>query len=462
VFGTEERAIAFSPAEVDLLFPGPFSRRQIVAYKLMKLAIGSLTASVFFSIWTWRFAVSYGNAVVGAALTLVFVNLLSTIVALLQETLEDGDFATARRLLQAGLVGAVAAIGLRVHRSDAPILDTLAALGASPVTRAITAPFRVFAHVFAASSLLELAGWTSACVALIGVATAVVFALDRGYLEAALTASRRRQERVTRVARSGIGALGGGGPVRAIPLPELAFLGGAGAIVRRQVLTAVRTSRGWLLLFALVVGYAFFVSRALDETRSGHANVLAGMLPGASVLLVLLPQMLRFDFRADLDQIDHLKTLPLTPRAIVLAELTTPVLALVGLAWLMLACLGMSSPIDGSLIAMAALGIVPIALLLVGLENFAFLILPSRLLGPNQAAVAFSGRRIVLMLSRLVFAGIGASLVAVVGVVTAVTTHSRTFTYAACWGTTFALGLGVAAAVAWAFVRFDVSQDMPG
>lgn len=36
VTGATDKAIAFTPGEVDLLFPGPFSRRQLLFYKLAK------------------------------------------------------------------------------------------------------------------------------------------------------------------------------------------------------------------------------------------------------------------------------------------------------------------------------------------------------------------------------------------------------------------------------------------
>ena len=41
-----ERAIYFSPSDVDFLFPAPFSRRQILLYKIL----GSVTAAVFIAL----------------------------------------------------------------------------------------------------------------------------------------------------------------------------------------------------------------------------------------------------------------------------------------------------------------------------------------------------------------------------------------------------------------------------
>ena len=38
-----ERAIYFSPSDVDFLFPAPFSRRQILLYKIL----GSFTAAIY-------------------------------------------------------------------------------------------------------------------------------------------------------------------------------------------------------------------------------------------------------------------------------------------------------------------------------------------------------------------------------------------------------------------------------
>ena len=42
LFGNEDRALAFSPPEIDFLFAGPFARRDLVLYKLVRVAIASL------------------------------------------------------------------------------------------------------------------------------------------------------------------------------------------------------------------------------------------------------------------------------------------------------------------------------------------------------------------------------------------------------------------------------------
>ena len=54
-----ERAIAFTPPEVDLLFPGPFTRRQLLGYKLLKSAAGAVVTATVCSIVFRRYVVKF-------------------------------------------------------------------------------------------------------------------------------------------------------------------------------------------------------------------------------------------------------------------------------------------------------------------------------------------------------------------------------------------------------------------
>src|SRR5881394_1673887 len=53
-----ERAIAFTPPEVDFLFPGPFTRRQLLGYKLLKSAAGAVVTATLFSMLFLRYTQS--------------------------------------------------------------------------------------------------------------------------------------------------------------------------------------------------------------------------------------------------------------------------------------------------------------------------------------------------------------------------------------------------------------------
>jgi len=87
---------------------------------------------------------------------------------------------------------------------------------------------------------------------------------------------------------------------------------------------------------------------------------------------------LRFDFRGDLDQIDHLKSLPVSGAAVSVGQLVTPTL-LMSLCHLAIvgSVLGVMRRSDPVLLTAAVL-CVPFNALLFGVENFIFLLFPTR------------------------------------------------------------------------------------
>src|SRR2546423_6933909 len=77
-----DKAIAFTPGEVDQLFPGPFSRRQVLAYKLTKSTLLAVLTGLLLSIALLRHAQYWIACFIGVFLSLVFVQFFS-IAALL-------------------------------------------------------------------------------------------------------------------------------------------------------------------------------------------------------------------------------------------------------------------------------------------------------------------------------------------------------------------------------------------
>ena len=59
VFSSSEGAITFTPAEVNLLFPAPLSRRQLLAYKVFLYFASSFASSLFMALFFRRFSTSY-------------------------------------------------------------------------------------------------------------------------------------------------------------------------------------------------------------------------------------------------------------------------------------------------------------------------------------------------------------------------------------------------------------------
>src|SRR5436305_4419573 len=77
-----EPAVTFTAVEVDFLFPGPFSRRELLAYKILGNMFSSLVTAIFLLIWLKRFAHSLGAAFLAVVLVLNFLQLFSMAVAM--------------------------------------------------------------------------------------------------------------------------------------------------------------------------------------------------------------------------------------------------------------------------------------------------------------------------------------------------------------------------------------------
>jgi hypothetical protein len=449
VFGNEDRAIAFSPPEIDFLFAGPFARRDLVLYKLTRVAIASLFGGILGVIGLSTVISSWPARLLGASLALFAINLFATAVALAREIVAESAYKAIRWGAAIVVFGAVLGVAYDVGT------DTLHGRLASAVVATALAPARVFAHVLAARSPGDLALWSAFGIALDMALVGAVLLLDKGYVEAALRASQRRQRLLDRVSKGTI-FLASSKSQAAMELRPLAILGPPGAIVRRHAVSAWRTSRSWMLRLGIGLGfYGFFLSRS----ALGATFILSSM---AMFLVILFPQLMRFDFRGDVDHLDDLKALPISFRAVALAELAVPTALFTALAM----ALGIAGALWFGLslasMAMITFAIPPLALGILALENFVFLLLPTRLFVPGQGgSLFFSGRRMLLMLLRLLLFTVGGGAGAGVAAIAWWITGSVTAAYFAAWGVAVLVALLLTEATARAFRSFDVSLDMP-
>jgi hypothetical protein len=457
LLGADDRAIAFTPAEVDFLFPGPFSRRDLVFFKLLRMTLGAILGGVFFAFMLKRMATSLPVAAAGAFMLLVFVNLLTMMVALLRDTVEERWHTLARRGSLALLLLGAASVVWYLQTSALPSFEAIKELADATPARVAFAPARVFAHVFAAESISEFVMWASACLGMIGGAVLAVLALDKGYMAAAFAASERRQARIARMGK-GL-AINTNKPARTLSIPGLGSIGPIGATIKRQLITAVRTSRAWMIVFAAAVAYGYLMSRLTINV--GRPVGAVGLLPGLVIATMMLPQMLRFDFRGDVDHIEGLKSLPISPIAAAAAQLAVPTAILSAQGLVVLGGVAVFVGLPLPVLLMAAFAVIPGATLLIALENLVFLLLPTRLFTHGQANATLSGRRFLYALARMGLLLVAAGFIGGIGLVAWMTTGSPWATFLASWTMGTLLACSILMAVAWAFDRFDVSADMP-
>ena len=159
-----ERAIYFSPADVGFLFPAPFSRRQILLYKIL----GNVTSAIFAALFVATSLIvcirSWPAAWVGVFLAWLVLNSLVMCVQLAAQCVTERAFSRSRQLLLGGLiVAAAAAMSQAASRGlDRPLQETLLHARQSAVAEIVLAPFAVFANIITAERLIpDALGWAA-------------------------------------------------------------------------------------------------------------------------------------------------------------------------------------------------------------------------------------------------------------------------------------------------------------
>jgi hypothetical protein len=464
---TGERAISFSPAEVDFLFCGPFSRRQLLAYKIAASVFGCLLTALFMTAVALPYGVWPPAAYAGLALTFLFLYLFGMVFGLVLNVVGARFASRRRRLVLAGLGLLVLAALLPLGR-ELPRLsprDLLEFLDGSPVMQAVLAPLGWFVQTVQAQNVQDLLAYGARALAVNALLVVLVFALDADYLEASAAASERVYARIQRIRRGGASA-GWYTPGKAgrLSLPSLPWWGGVGPVAWRQLTSALRSLRG-LTVFLGILGGALLVVSVLAmvggdrSTQPAVRVILATTL--AALSLISLPATLTFDFRGDLDRIDVLKTLPIAPWRIVVGQLTASVLLLGliqlgGLAGIQLLWGGMEQILLG-----AVLLCWPANFLTLGIDNLLFLWFPTRQVVATPGDFQMMGRQMLLLLTKFLALGVALGVAALVGLPAGLLAGSVPVGVAAAFVVLMGFAAGLVPLLALAFEHFDVARDTP-
>jgi hypothetical protein len=342
IFGVERRVLAFSPAEVTFLFPGPVTRRGLVQYKLLRNQVLILFNSL---LWTLilareRFGASpwLRSLSIWVLLTTIsFHRLGASFVR--TSLLEHGRIALRHRVVSLLLVGALV-IGAAWSIQDAmpdlaagwaggltTFLDALTDAAERPVPRVLLAPFRAMVRPLAAHTLGDWLRAAGPALGLLVLHYIWVIRADAAFEEASAEAALRRARLSSRE--------------RAAPslahrrLPALLRLAPVGwpaqALLWKNLLAVVRTRRARTVAGALAVGA--LVAALLSFEVTGSIAEVAGWLATtwAGLAIVIGPQWVRNDLRSDLLKLDLLRSYPLAGRAVVAAETAASTIVLTAL-----------------------------------------------------------------------------------------------------------------------------------
>jgi ABC-2 type transport system permease protein len=457
-----ENAVAFTGAEVDFLFPGPFTRRSLLGFKIIKSALGTVFTSLFFLVMLLRYSGSWFACIIGIWLTIQFMQLFAMAIVMVAQTVGERIYSAARRgvLLAVAAVAVIAAAPKLAGAINHGPIELMRQVHETIGGRILLTPFDVFARTLTAPRLFpDLVRWGGLALLIDVLMLAVVIGLDANYLETAAAVSQRRYERNSRARRGGIGVMSArsSASLRVMPLPWLA---GVGPIAWRQLVGALRSSRGVLLLLGIVALSAVTVITTQHHVKSSSS---IGPAIGTAIWINLLfVSMLRFDFRDELDRMDLLRSLPIRPAAVAAAELIAPVLLLTLMQMLLLLAMGVSGMAPWPFLFAAAAFTVPFNTLLAGIENLLFLMFPLRAAGLIAGDMQLFGRQMVVFFCKfiLLITGLaGASAFGIIGYILG--GKSWPAFGAVAWIGLCFVALGMIPLLARAYARFDPSVDTP-
>jgi Putative ABC exporter len=456
-----ERAVYFSPGEVNFLFPAPFGRRELLAYKVALSFVFSLPTTLFTTFVFQIYAHSFTAAFVGLLLTFQFMQLFVIIVNLAASAVGARLFTVGRRAAAVVLIllaGAVAwRVGLTPGRGAAT--EWLREAVHTDVWLAVSQPLRYFFDAFLSENLWPDLAWNGLLALLVDVALlGVVFGMDAQYMEASVSASARIYARIQRMRRVGPSAARDGWAVFSLPMAP--FWGGAGPIFWRQMTTASRGA-GRLLLAAAT----FTIVLTAVWTFAEHDNEMAAfgvLVSVAAVLMALLTVLAPFDFRGDVDQIALLKTLPAPAWRLALGQVLTPVLIFTLIQWTALAVVQWVAERPAPLLLAAAAFAPVYNFLLFSVENLLFLVFPTRIVATTPADLQAMGRNVLSQFAKMVGMGGAGVTAAVAGVLVYFLTGFNMWAAAtAAWLAAALFAAALVPLMGLAFRAYDVSRDAP-
>lgn len=375
-----EKAISFSPSEVDFLFPAPFSRRQLIAFKifntLLSLACISLFVAgvnrVYYHLWI--------AGAVGFFLTLAFIQLLTLLTALIQQTVTQASFTRTRRIVATSIIVAVAfAAGHSMMSLSSWQTEDFAEIYAtfrqSPIANFVLAPFQVFCNAICAERLFpEFAIWGGIAAAINGLLLLAIFALDANFNEAAIRIGKLKYDRIQKMQSGGAMIKSSG---RSTQIPMLPFFSGAGPMLWRQLVRSLRGAKRMIIL-GLLICCAFGVPFFMREFKLSERTpwmVIGIMAYLTFLMLVSMPS----GFRIDVMRIETFKSLPLPDWAICLGELLAPAAMVTCFHWSVLIVMALLMP-NAWPIWLTAFTVSPLLnLLILSVSNGLFLLYPVKI-----------------------------------------------------------------------------------
>lgn len=462
IFSRPDVGIVFAPAEVGLLFPAPVSRRQLLVYRIICQLLAASAASVLFSFFVWRHAGWWITAFLTTFLGMWLLQIVQMAVAMLAAYVQQQTF---RRLKRWTILAIVICVGLALGstltgQAGNGEAGLIARLSQHPLGQILTWPLRPFGNLLASERLWpDAALWFSVVLGFNLSLTSLLVSVECNFLERSLQATERLSARLRRV-RSGIFASSRrGGIYRSFRLSPRWRMAGVGPMWWKQCIGGIRSAKG-IVRMLLVFGIALMLPVLMSSQNAGLTQQAVSLLGVMSI--VFLPQMLRMDFRGDVDRIETLRTLPIPDWSIVVGQLCTPVMMASIIQWTVLGIVALAEGRWPGMFTIAAVFNIPLNILIYEVENFTFLLYPHRTPAAGMADLQSFIRHTLVTLTKMASVVAIAALVSVPGAVVYWLSEGHVIvTGAAVWLAAILGEILLLPLVVLAYRRFDSARIAP-
>ncbi len=467
LFSPGDKAFAFTPAEISFLFTAPYTRRQLLLYKIGGNVGLVCISSLFFTIIMRSNSPNWLSGYFGLALTFVFLQLFAITVTLAGSAI-GAAASSLRRKLALGLIvamigGVLFSTGLKTVRDFD--IEKIKDLEFAPFVQVVLAPFRPFSRAITSQTAFELIKWGSASLAINLGLIAIILALDAQYLESVATSSERLYARIERMRKGGPmlpSERKSGKPRKG--LPDFPWWGGIGPIFWRQLSTATRDYLRVVvsvLVFAAFAGLGIFLTNLNPNGPIQEANAVAPTLAGIILAFSLLfSPLYAFDFRGDYDRMEGLKSLPISAERLAIGQIAAPLVLVTGPQVLGMLVLAIGTwPVNPFFWAFPAFAL-PLNALLLEVENLMFLWFPSRPMAHTPGDIQAMGRAMLLMLAKILTVLFAAGIAALCGLLVYFPA-GWPGAMITSWCVTMGFVVLLLPFIAEAFRKFDVASDTP-
>ena len=464
VFSTGEATVYFTASEAAFLFPAPITRKQLLAYLLLKSLLGIAGVSLFFGVFTSpRFAMAIPRWL-AVIMTLSFLQLLTMNVSFLRQILEEKLSFVIRRLL--GLVFSIlvfVAVAQTVQSVNGNDFDAyLKVFKESTAGKLMLAPFFVFVRALTAPDWQTFIPYAAILFAVDLALLLLAFRLDALSLESALAISEKMTERLKRVQSKGAWHAFESKRDSSIAqrkIAQLPYWGGIGPVLWQRMTTTFRSSSRILWVLAGAVAFAAGLVFMIARSGSDHGRTIVAPFVGMGAM-AYMSFLICLSLQNEIERVGYLKSLPIRPISVVIGDMIGFPILLSVIQSLFIAVLACCFTNVAPWLLCGALLVFPLNLLLFGIDKLVFYIYPTRLAKGAPGDFQNSGKQMIFMTLKMLMLGAAAFVVAIAALPGALALQSP-IVAVACAGFVLVIECGaLVPLLIIAYDRFDPSTTI--